>query len=126
MKYNLLYLLTCMFLFLTFIPLTKAVVHVEGEQNKTLTEKQERRIEKFKAKLKKKIERKKAKAHKKGKRVGDVMDNRKFVLGLILLGGALAFALVAGLFSLEFFGLIAGLVAVVAIVLMVLGIIEVT
>lgn len=126
MKYKLLYLLTGMFLFLTFTPSANAVVHVKGEKHKTLTEKQERRLERFKAKLKKKIDRVKAKAKKKGKRVGDVMDNRKFVLGLILLGGALALGLIAGLFSLEVFGIIAGLVAVVAIVLMVIGIIEVT
>ena len=126
MKYKLLYLLTGMFLFLTFIPTTNAVVHVKGELHKTLNEKQERRIEKFKAKLKKKIEKKKAKAKKKGKRVNDVMDNKKFVLGLILLGGSLALALVAGLFGLGFFGWIAGVIAVVAIVLLILGIIEVT
>ncbi len=120
------FLFLSIFMFLAFVPTTQAVVQVEGTTQKALTKKQEKRIDKLKAKLKKKIERKKEKARKEGKLVDDVMDSDYFVWGLIALGGGLILALLAGLLGISFFGFIAALVAVGGIVLIILGVLEVT
>jgi len=86
--------------------------HARSERRKQRLEKRLKRME---GKLAKKRERRAARG---------VWDDSRFRLGVLLLLGALALALVGALVNLGFFGFLAGLVALAGIILMIWSLVE--
>lgn len=96
---------------------------------KRLSKKEQRRqarMERRKERLEKRLDRMEDKlADKKEKRVArGIWDDSRFRLGVLLLLGALALALVGALINLSFFGFLAGLVALAGIILMIWSLVE--
>lgn len=93
-----------------------AAERIESE----LTESQRRRLDKKMAKIERKMERRKA----KGKPVPSVWDDGMFRLGVLLVLGGIAVAILASLLSFGFFGFIAGLLGLAGIILLIWALAE--
>lgn len=109
--------------FLAFQPLQAAVVRPvkAGDKPVELTEKQQERLDKQLKKLEHKIAKKKAKAEKRG----DVWDDGKFRLGVLLLALAIGLGIVALIISLGgLINFIAGLFALGGVILVIWSIVE--
>lgn len=94
-----------------------------------LSKKEQRRkarMERRKKRLQKRLDRMEEKlTKKKDKRAArGIWDDSRFRLGVLLLLGALALALVGALINLGFFGFLAGLVALAGIILMIWSLVE--
>ncbi|MEN0006348.1 MAG: DUF4337 family protein [Bacteroidota bacterium] len=93
------------------------------EKMAEMSAKERKRFVKKRAKLKKKLDKLKKKTSKQ-RRGGDVWDNSKFRLGLLLILAAIAIALLSLLILGGFLGFIAGLVGLGGVIMLIWGLVE--
>jgi Flp pilus assembly protein TadB len=95
------------------------------EQRSQMDAKERKKFERKRKKVQKKMNKLKRKVERmKKKRGGDIWDNGKFRLGLIVLLAAIAIALLGALLSSGFIGFLAGAAGLGGIVLLIWGLVE--
>lgn len=125
-----------LFVFLIFISTHLLAIHPPSPLDAIFGQEADARMEQMDQKTRKKFEKKRTKLKKKlnklqkkvdklkKKRRGNIWDNSKFSLGIMLLLAAIAIAILSILILPGFLGFIAGLVGVGGVVLVIWGLVE--